>query len=1051
MSGLSAPAAHHPAGGREGIIGWFAHNPVAANLLMLFLIVMGLYGAYNIKLELLPEIELDAVNVQVRYLGAAPTEVEEGVVVKIEEAIQDVQGIKEIFSYAYEGLGQVQVAVADGYEPAQVLDEVKLAVDSIFTFPAETERPIISQVRVRRPTIAVQVAGDLDEHGMKELADRLRDEILALDEVSYAQVQGTRPFEISVQVPESTLRQYGLTLEQVAQAIRRWSVNLPGGRIRSDGGDIRLRTQGQAYLGEEFAQILLIARPDGARVRLGDIATIEDGFEEVESYAYFNGRPSFGIRVLSSSMDNELEVAAAVKAYVEEVRPSLPPEVELKVWSDASRSLQQRMRMMFENLVIGALLVLVILGLFLRVKFALWVILGLLVAFLGALMLLSAPGIDVSINLLSTFAFILVLGIVVDDAIVVAESVHTHTQAQGYNLANVVAGVRRVAVPAIFGVLTTIMAFLPMLFATGPVAALMGAVAWVVVLCLAFSLVESKLILPAHLGAMRSAGGAGRRPGLSGRVDAWVKGLVAQRYKPLLDKAIRNRYLTLALFVALLLLAVGFVVGGKVRYLFFPEVEGNLLSASFELHEGAPQARSREVVAHIDAALNRVNAQVKARTGTDADIIEHHFAFVDRGVQGFFFVQLTPEDERPVTQKEVEHLWREAVGELPDVKRLALESGFATGGGPPISFKLAGRDYGQLERAAAELEQHLNGFAGVYEVQVSANVGPDEVRLAIRPEAEALGLTLADLGRQVRAAFYGVEAQRIQRGDDEVKVMVRYPLADRLSLGNLDDMWVRTPDGRELPFSAVAEYQLEQGYDSIQRVDGRRAVTVTAQARLAVVEPAEVMRSVRQDYLPGLRARYPGLDTEASGSALEEEIALQQILLVFGIALFGIYALMAIPLKSYVQPLIIMSVIPFGVVGAVFGHWLLDVALSSVSMLGIVALSGVVVNDSLIMVDFVNKSKAQGLDAVQAAIQSGAARFRAILLTSLTTFFGLIPMVLETSVQAQIVIPMAVSVAFGILFATLITLILVPSLYVIAADAKRGLRRLAGSWRRTPA
>ena len=1040
MSEPAAPDSRHPgAAGREGIIGWFARNPVAANLLMLFLIVMGLYGAYVIRLELLPEIEFDAINVQVAYLGAAPAEVEEGVVVKIEEAIEDVQGIEEIFSYAHEGLGQVQVEVADGYETAQVLDEVKLAVDSISTFPAETERPTISQTRVRRPTISVQVAGDLDEHGMKELADRLKDGILALDEVNYAEVQGTRPFEISVQVPQSTLRQYGLTLEQVAQSIRRWSVDLPGGRIRSDGGDIRLRTKGQAYRGEEFEQIVLIAREDGTRVRLGDIAVIADGFEEVESYAYFNGQPSFGIRVMSSSTDNELDVAAAVKAYVEEVRPTLPPGVELKVWSDASRTLQQRMGMMFENLVIGAVLVLIILGLFLRLRFALWVILGLLVAFLGALMLLPAPGIDVSVNLLSTFGFILVLGIVVDDAIVVAESVHAHTQARGHNLANVVAGARRVAVPATFGVLTTIMAFLPMLFTTGPLATLMGAVAWVVVLCLAFSLVESKLILPAHLGAMRLASGAGRGPALAEWVDAWVKQTVAQRYKPLLDKAIRHRYTTLALFVGLLLLAIGFVAGGQVRYLFFPEVEGNLLSASFELHEGAPEARSREVVAQMDAALNRVNAEVKARTKTDADIIEHYFAFVERGVYGFFFVQLVPEDDRPVTQKEVEHLWREAVGEVPDVKRLALESGFATGGGPPISFKLAGRDYGQLERAAAELEQHLNTFAGVYEVQVSANVGPDEVRLAIRPEAEALGLTLADLGRQVRAAFYGAEAQRIQRGDDEIKVMVRYPLEDRLSLGDLEDMWVRTPDGRELPFAAVADYRLEQGYDSIQRVDGRRAVTVTAQAKIAVVEPTEVMRKVKEDFLPSLRERYPGLDTEVSGSAYEEELALRQVLLAFGIALFGIYALMAIPLKSYAQPLIIMSVIPFGVVGAVFGHWLLDVALSSVSLLGIIALSGVVVNDSLIMVDFVNKAKARGLNAVEAAIQSGAARFRAILLTSLTTFFGLIPMVLETSVQAQIVIPMAVSVAFGILFATLITLVLVPTLYVVAADAKRGL------------
>ena len=1023
--------------GRGGIIGWFAHNHVAANLLMFFIIGMGLYGAFNITVETFPKFEFDTVEVRVPYRGAAPAEVEEGVVVKIEEAIQDVEGIKQVFGYALEGTGRVSIEVRDGSDPAAVLDEVKLAIDSISTFPVETERPIISKSRFRRQAITVQVSGDMDERDMKNLAERIRDEILALDEVNYAEIRGARPFEISVQIPEITLRQYGLTLDQVALAIRAWSVDLPGGSIRSDGGDIRLRTKGQAYTGEEFEQIVLISREDGTRVRLGDIAMIEDGFAETESYAFFNGKRSFGIAVMSTEDENELDVTAAVRAYVEEASAALPPEVTLEAWGDISQHLDSRMNMMFKNMFIGAILVFAILGLFLHLKFAFWVIVGLPVAFLGALMMLPVPGIDISINVISVFGFILVLGIVVDDAIVVAESVYAETENLGYSTNNIVAGARRIAVPATFGVLTTIMAFLPMLFTTGPLASMTGSVGWVVVLCLAFSLVESKLILPSHLAIMRSSHASGSGKGPAEVVDRWLKEFIDRRYKPMLDLAIRHRYTTLAVFLGLLILTVSTVVGGKVRYVFFPEVEQDMLAANLELYDGAPESLVASVVERMNGALRRVNDELKAETGTDEDIVKNVFAYIRDGRFGFFFVELAGSEEREVTPQEVEQRWRSEVGEIAGAKELRFVSTMHMGGGPPIAFNLAGRNYRQLEQAAADLEQHLAGFDGVFEIQVSANAGPEEVRLAIKPEAEASGLTLQDLGRQVRTAFYGAEAQRIQRGDQEVRVMVRYPRSERQSLGNLENMWVRTPDGRELPFAAVADYSLERGYDSIQRVDGRRSIRVTARTDLNVVEPAQIVREVNDDYMPQLSALYPGIDTDIAGSAYEEQVGLTQVLIGFGIALFGIYALMAIPLKSYVQPLIIMGVIPFGIVGAVFGHLLLGLAVSAVSMMGIIALSGVVVNDSLIMVDFVNKAVAEGSSEVDAAIQSGARRFRAIMLTSLTTFFGLIPMVLETSMQAQIVIPMAVSVAFGILFATLITLVLVPSLYVIARDVRR--------------
>ena len=1029
----------------KGLISWFAHNHVAANLLMFFIVVTGLYGAFfGVTTETFPNVEFDNVVVRVPYLGAAPEEVEEGVIVKIEEAIEDIEGIKEVRSVAREGMGEVTVELQDGYDLGDAMDEVKLAVDAIATFPGETERPIISKGRFQRGALTVQVSGSLDEFAMKSLADDIRDEIVALEEVTYAEVWGARPYEISIEVPENTLRSYGLTLDDVARSIRNWSLDLPGGNIRTSSGDIRLRTKGQAYNAADFSDIVLLTRPDGTRLTVGDIAHIRDGFVESESYALFDGERSFGIAVFSTDADNELQVAQAARAYVEQRSATLPAEVKLTIWADNTYYLQGRLDMMIKNMLLGALLVFVILTLFLHLKIAFWVLVGLPIAFLGAFMLM--PTLGVSINVLSLFGLILVLGIVVDDAIVIAEAVHSETEEHGYNLRTIVAGAQRVATPATFGVLTTIMAFLPMIAATGPISAMTGAIGWVVILCLAFSLVESKLVLPSHLALMKSSH---KRAGLADRTESVLKNIIARYYQPLLAGAIAYRYLTLAAFIALLLLAVGFVGGGLVRFTFFPEMGSDYLRASVVLHDGAPETRAREIVEHMSHALAQVNDALRPRSTDGSDVMQHVFAFVSDGSRGQFQVELSKSENRTVSPQEIEALWRDAVGELPDVKSLKFEASMHTGGGPPIAFKVTGSQYATVERVSQEIVDFLSATEGVFEVETSADAGPEEIRLRIKPEAQPLGVTLADLARQVRAAFYGAEAQRIQRGDDEVKVMVRYPRVERQSVENLENMWIRTPNGRELPFHTVADYELGRGFNSIQRINGDRAVSITARSDEFVVEPAAVTRKVLSELKPSLEARYPGVNVSLTGAGFEADAGLVQMGLGFAIALFGIYALMAIPLKSYVQPLVIMGVIPFGIVGAVFGHWLLDISISSISLFGIIALSGVVVNDSLIMVDFVNKAVARGEPPVQAALASGGKRFRAILLTSLTTFFGLVPMLMETSLQAQIVMPMAVSMAFGILFATFITLILVPALYVMAADVK-GLFRTGGGTTSTP-
>ena len=1035
MSDASELPRESPADQVHGLIGWFAKNHVAANLLMLAIIGLGVYAlAWEIKKESFPEFIRNQIQVQVPFRGATPEEVEQGVILRVEEAIKSIEGVVEYRSFAGEGGGTVYIDFDSRADVAEKMDEVKLAVDGISTFPTDTERPIISESRFRNAVIDIQLTGELDETTMKELADRLREEIVALPEVSFAQVFGSRPFEISIEISEDTLRQYGLTLDRVAQVIRQWSIDLPGGSIRSEAGDIRLRATGQAYTGQEYEDIVLLTRPDGTRIRLGDVATIRDQFAEVQSYSFFNGKRSFGINVLASEEQNPIDVSAAVKAFVEERNQTLPPEAQMTAWGDSSFYLKGRIDMMLKNMALGAVLVFIILGVFLHLKVAALVIIGLPVAFLGAFMMMPVPFVDVTLNVMSLFAFILVLGVVVDDAIIIAESAYTETEEHGYTLGNIVRGAQRVAVPATFGVLTTIMAFTPMLLQAGATSSVARAIAWIVILCLAFSLIESKLILPSHLAIMRSSHGS--RRGVSDWVDVQLKRFIGSVYKPFLARAIEFRWMTLAAFIAVAILMIGLIQGGFIRIAFFPEFGGDFIMAQVEIQEGAPDELIVDIVGEMTNALHEVDDELKAEYGFEDDIVKNVFAYVQNGRSGRFQVELSKVETRAVEvdMKEIETRWRAKIGQIAGTTELRISTGNRMGGGPPVAFRLSGRSIAQVEAAAEDLAEHLKTYDGLFEVESSASDGPEEIRLTVRPEAEAMGVTLSDLARQVRQAFYGAEAQRIQRGDSDVRVMVRYPRSERKSIGSLENMWIRLPDGREMPFDAVATYELERGYNAINRIDGRRTVTVSANADLNVVEPGRVARTVMSTYLPGLLARYPDVGFGVGTSLQEQQQSVWEMIWGFMGALVGIYVLMAIPLKSYLQPLVIMTVIPFGLIGAVIGHWIIGIPVNAISLLGFFALAGVVVNDSLILVHFVNRRVAEGATPMQAAIESGAARFRPILLTSLTTFFGLVPIVLERSMQAQIVIPMAVSLAFGIVFATAITLVLIPCLYSIQAN-----------------
>ena len=1039
------------------MINWFARNHVAANLLMGILLLGGVYSAFTIKKEIQPAVEVDIITVVVPFLGATPEDVEEGVLIKIEEAVQDIEGIKEIIATAVRNSGTVSIEVESEYEVLDILDQVKGRVDAISTFPDNTERPVYTRVQFQQQVLLITVSGEIDERTIKEFAKQIRNEIVSIPGVTRAEVLGGRDYEISIEVSEFTLQGYGLTLAEVAQAVRMGSLDLPAGSIRADSGDILVRTKGQAYVGWEFEDIVVRTHEDGTRLLLKDIATIRDEFIERDRFSEFNGEPAISIQVLSVGNQSELEIAEKVKSFIVEKQKNLPPGVHITAWADTSYYLKGRLDMMLKNMVVGAALVFLILALFLRLKLAFWVMVGLPIAFMGAFFMM--PFVDVTVNMLSLFGFILVLGIVVDDAIVIGESAYTHMREKGHTTEVIVEGVMIVAVPATFGVLTTIAAFLPILMVTGVTGQFFAAVGWVVILCLVFSLVESKLILPAHLAHMHVKHYEKETHNVFIRFQRFFsEGLhhfVDDYYVPLLEKALKRRYLTLSIFISTLILSIGLLLGGILRFVFFPDFAADFLQVSMEMNEGTPAASTHAALRRIQEGLAAVDREVSEEQGKESGaVVTNVLAFARSDTSGRIIAELVKDEVAIIDGQEVLRRWRENVGEVTGIKTLGFSGATGgPGGGPAVSLTLTGSNIDQVARAAKELERRIRLYDGIYDVRNSFDRGTTEIKLNIKPEAESLRLTLADLARQVRAGFYGEEVQRIQRGQDEVKVMVRFPRDERDSVGYLDNMRIRTPDGGRVPFHAVAEVELGEAPLRIQRFDRERAVRVSAEVDKELAEPDKITADILEIELPEVMAQFPGVSYELSGSSQAAQEVQTDLIMGAFLALFLIYALMAIPLKSYAQPLIIMSVIPFGIIGALVGHWIIGIEVSMMSFFGIIALAGVVVNDSLILVDFVNREQRLGIPLTQAIRDAASKRFRAIVLTSLTTFFGLIPIVLETSLQAKIVIPMAVSLAFGILFATVITLFLIPILYLILDDFKTWFKEAWGHiipsrWRR---
>jgi len=1027
----------------SGIIAWFAQNPVAANLLMIVILTIGLVASFNVQRELMPKFELDGVHITMAYPGAAPEEVELGIVSKIEEAIKDVDGMKRVHSTTRESLATIYIQAEDDTDVLELMEELKNRIDSVQNFPEQAEKPIVEKFEIKQEAIRLQLWGDLNERDIKEYAKQLKMDLMNYPEVSFVDIQGGRDYEIAIEVSEHQLRRYHLTLGQIAKLIRDSSVDLPAGSVRTENGDIMLRTTGQAYRQADFERLIIKTNPDGTRLTLGDIAKVDDGFEDVVGFAAFNNRQSVGIVVYALGQQDVIETATIAKQFAAEKSKTLPEGVHLTPWSDTSYYLQGRLDMMIKNLTIGALLVFIVLALFLEIQLAFWVMVGIPVCFLGALACLLLPGINTTLNMVSIFGFILVLGIVVDDAIIIGESAFSIREKQGHSVDSIIAGTNRVAIPATFGVLTTIVAFAPTLFVQGVFAAMPKALGWVVILCLIFSLIESKWILPAHLAHSRprKTGWIAKFNRIQGFCNKKLNFFVTHKYRPFIEKCIRHRYLTLSIFLCGIILSAGLLAGGVVRFVMQPEVPSDFLQVELKMVDGTPERRTLEVMRHIQGSLEAVEREYIEESGDQLGFVDNVFAYSYNRINGFTMGELRKSETRSIHSDSIINRWREKIGDVSGAKVLSI-SAADNSMGAAISFDLMANDFKTLQAAAGELESKFRSYQGLYDIRNGASATSDEIHLDILPSAEALGLTLRDLGAQVRHAFYGAEAQRIQRNSDEIKVMVRYPKEDRRSTNSLDSMFIRTPGGDSVPFNSVATIESKPGFNEIQRIDFRRAVSVSAEANKEMVEPSRISGEIVKEFLPGLMQRHPGLSYKLSGGSDEERKMLTSMGIGFALALFGIYALLAIPTKSYMQPLIIMGVIPFGIIGAIVGHWITGYAFSMMSITGVIALSGVVVNDSLILVDFTNRAVNNGTNKVDAVINAGTSRFRAILLTSLTTFFGLSPMLAETSIQAKAMVPMAISLGFGIIFATVITLLLVPCLYIILQDLNNAWRSL---------
>ena len=1008
-----------------------AGHTVTANLLMLVFLVGGMILGSRIKKEVFPDFELDIVRITVPYPGASPEEVERGIILAVEEAVQGLEGIDEMSASAREGVGTVTVEILEGENIQRLAQDIKNEVDRISSFPVDAEEPKVVIVERKRYVISLALYGDQSQWVLREVAEDIRDRLIQDPDITQVELEGIRNYEISIELSQPTLRAYNLTLEEVAQRIGRASVELPGGAIKTEAGDILVRVKERRDYGHEFGKIPIITANDGTEVLLEDIAVIKDGFEETDNFATYNGQPAVMITAYRVGDQTPISVSDAVRRQVETINQTLPPGLALDARNDRSEIYRQRMNLMMRNGYIGLGLVFILLAIFLEARLAFWVSMGIPISLLGSFLFL--PVVGISINIVSMFAFIITLGIVVDDAIVAGENIYHYRQSGLSWFEAAVRGAREIAMPITFSVLTNMVAFMPMLFVPGFMGKIFKQIPLVVICVFAVSLIESLFILPAHLGHRKRenpSGPFGWIHSQQQRFSDFFTRMVRTKYGPFLNLTLRNRYLTLSVGIVVLLITIAYIKSGRMGFELFPKVESDYAMVTAKLPFGTAVQKTEQV----EQALVKAAQQI-ARENGDDELVEGIYAIIN-GNETRVRVYLTPPEVRPISTSRLTELWRESVGTLPGLEFLKFESDAGgPGRGAAISIELSHRRIEILEKASTELAEAMGFFPNVKDIDDGYAPGKQQIDFQIKPEGRSLGLRSREVARQIRHAYYGAEVLRQQRGRNEVKVMVRLPREERASEYNLEQMILRTPGGIEIPLREAVELTRGRAYTTIDRRDGRRIVTVSADVRPRS-KADQVTQSLKADTLPMLQQKYPGLTYGFEGRQADRRESIQSLLTGLLMALVVIYAMLAVPFNSFVQPMIIMMSIPFGIVGAVIGHLIMGYSLSVMSMFGVVALSGVVINDSLVLINFANRERSDEMTADDAIYSAGIQRFRPVLLTTLTTFGGLAPMIFETSRQARFLIPMAVSLGFGIVFATLITLVLVPSLYMIVEDLK---------------
>lgn len=1034
----------------KGSISWMARNPVAANLLMLLLMIGGLRAAFHIQQEVFPRFEIDVIMITVPYPGASPEEVERGIVVAVEEAVQDLDGIKHITSTASEGKAIIVLELMSSIKSGKALQDVKNAVDRVTTLPDDTERPLVSLMIRKRAVITLVLFGNQNMRVLRNLAEKVRDDLLRKPMITSVELTGSPPLEISIEISQDTLRKYNLTLDEVAARIRTAAMDYSAGGVKATRGEILLRLKERRDYGMEFKDIPIVSAPDGSEVKLGDIATIIDGFADTDEAAYFNGKPAVMLQVAREGDQTPLEVATAVKDHVRKLNQELPEGVSVDTFDDRSEIYEDRMDLLIRNAFIGLFLVLTLLGVFLNVRLAFWVTLGIPISFLGVFLFL--PYTDSSINMISLFAFIMALGIVVDDAIVVGENIYTLRRQGLTPIQAAIEGTKQVSVPVIFAILTNIVAFLPLMYVEGTIGKIFRVIPIVVCIAFIISLIEALYILPAHLGhsvSKSETGLLGRLGKRQEKVSLWLEGFINNYYRPLLNASLNNRYLTVSIGAAVLIVVFGFISSGRMPIIFFPKAETDVVTVGLELPYGSPVEETIRIQNELVAAAQRVLARkgdnlaegIFSHIGSSTREGSSAQTSVSGGHAAYIRVFLVPMDERDFSGEDFASEWREEAGEFPGVEAIYFQvRQIGPHGGSAIDVELSHRDPGILEMAAVELADYLRTEASTRDVDDGFTLGKPQLDFRIKPVAFSLGLTPADIGRQVRSRFYGAEALRLQRNRDEVKVMVRLPVEERRSEMSISGLLIQTPGGGELPFEEAAEVIRGRAFTKITRSDGRRTINVTSDIVPIAAKNLVLGNLIGEDGKGGkvkeLMEKYPGLTYAMSGRQRSLGESMESLKRNFILAMIVIFVMLGVVFKSYVQPLIIMISIPFGIVGAVIGHMIMGFHLSVISMMGITALSGVVLNDSLLLIDFANRLRLKGASSREAIFEAGARRFRPIMLTTMTTFGGLAPMIFETSVQARFLTPMAISLGFGIVFATLIILLLVPSFYMIVEDIK---------------